>query len=285
MYAVVDRKFNSSAKKFRANYHIHTYMSDGSSEPIDYFEKAVEAGLTEIGFTDHLVILDNACIGLGSLNVDELGSYIETIEALRKSSRKVSVKCGLEVDYTPRGIKRVEEILESYGSRLDYTLMGVHIIDSFHFDTPESIPTWRNLSQEKIDNLYERYYVLVREGVETGIFTVVAHLDIVKKFGFKSSREHLKLVESILESVKTLGMAVEVSSAGLRHPVQELYPSSSIVDILASLQVPVIMATDAHKPEDVSAGLELVAELIKAKKLPLAIPGNRLKILNPLKVL
>ncbi|MEM2848910.1 MAG: hypothetical protein QXI36_01380, partial [Candidatus Bathyarchaeia archaeon] len=71
----------------------------------------------------------------------------------------------------------------------------------------------------------------------------------------------------------------------LRHPVQELYPSSKIVDILASLQVPVTMATDAHKPEDVSAGLELVATLIKAKKLPLAIPGNRLRILNPLEVL
>ncbi|MEM2428156.1 MAG: histidinol-phosphatase [Candidatus Bathyarchaeia archaeon] len=285
MYAVVDNAFNGAVKKFRANYHVHTRMSDGSSEPLDYFEKAAEAGLVEIGFTDHLVILDNASIGLGSLNVDELDSYIEAIDALKESSKKVAVKCGLEVDYTPGGIKCVEEILESYGSRLDYTLMGVHIIDGFHFDTPESITTWMNLSQEKIDKLYERYYELVREGVETGIFTVVAHLDIVKKFGFKSSKEYLKQVESILESVKTLDMAVEVSSAGLRHPVRELYPSSRIVDILAFFQVPVTMATDAHKPEDVSAGLEFVAELIKAKNLPLAIPGNGLTILNPLEIL
>ncbi|MEM2848911.1 MAG: histidinol-phosphatase HisJ family protein, partial [Candidatus Bathyarchaeia archaeon] len=214
MYAVLDTTFNSAVKKFRANYHIHTLMSDGSSEPDDYVEKAVEAGLTEMGFTDHLVVLDDGSIGLGSLDVNEIDSYIETIEDVKKSSKKVIVKCGLEVDYTPEGIKYVEEILKSYRDRLDYTLMGVHIIDGFHFDTPESISTWRSLSQNEIDKLYKRYYELVLESIETGIFTVVAHLDIVKKFGFKSSKEYLKQVESILESVKTLDMAVEVSSAG-----------------------------------------------------------------------
>ncbi|MBS7611642.1 histidinol-phosphatase [Candidatus Bathyarchaeota archaeon] len=285
MYTLIIDKSINATKKFRANYHIHTSMSDGFSEPVDYVEKAVEAGLTEIGFTDHLVILDDASVGLGSLDVNEIDSYIETIEDVRKSSEKVIVKCGLEVDYTPGGVKYVEEILNSYKDCLDYTLMGVHIIDGFHFDTPESVSTWRSLSQNEIDKLYRRYYELVLEGVETGIFTVVAHLDIVKKFGFKPSEEPLKLVESILESVKTLDMAVEISSAGLRHPAQELYPSSKIVDMLAFLQVPVTMATDAHKPEDVSAGLDLIAMLIKLKKLPLAIPANGLKILNPLEVL
>lgn len=285
MYVLVDGKSSGLVKKFRANYHIHTYMSDGSSEPIIYVEKAVEAGLTEIGFTDHLVVLDDVNIGLGSLRIEELDLYFETICALKESSKNVAIKCGLEVDYTPRGIKRVEEILESYDDCLDYTLIGVHIVDGFVFDAPESIQIWRILTQEKIDKLYRRYYELLLEGVETGIFTVVAHLDIVKKFGFKSSQEPLKLVESILESVKRLGMAVEVNSAGLRHPIQELYPSSNIVDMLVDFQVPVTMATDAHKPEDISAGLELIIELIKAKNLPLAIPINGLKILNPIEIL
>jgi len=285
MYALNVGKLGGLVKGFRANYHIHTFMSDGSSKPADYVEKAAEAGLTEIGFTDHLVILDDANVGLGSLDPSRIDAYIEAVESVKRSSKNVIVKCGLEVDYTPGGFKRVEEILKSYGDDLDYTLMGVHIIDDFQFDAPESISTWRSLSQNEIDKLYKRYYMLVLEGVETGVFTVVAHLDIVKKFGFKPSEEPLKLVESILESVKVLGMAIEVSSAGLRHPVKELYPSDRIVDMLAVLQVPVVMATDAHKPEDVSNGLEVVVELIKRKRLPLAIPNARLKILDPLKVL
>jgi histidinol-phosphatase (PHP family) len=278
-------KPGDTIKKFRANYHIHTSMSDGSSKPADYVEKATEARLTEIGFTDHLVILDDASVGLGSLDPSRIDVYVEAVEDVKRSSKNVNVKCGLEVDYTPGGFKRVEEILKSYGDILDYTLMGVHIIDGFHFDTPESVSTWRSLSQSEIDKLYRRYYTLVLEAVETGIFKIVAHLDIVKKFCFKSSEEPLGLIESILESVKALGMAVEVSSAGLRHPVKELYPSNRIVDMLAVLQVPVVMATDAHRPEDVSNGLEVVAELIKRKKLPLAIPNSRLKILDPLEVL
>jgi len=278
-------KLSGIVKRFRANYHIHTFMSDGSSKPADYVEKATEAGLTEMGFTDHLVILDNANVGLGSLDPSGIDAYIEAVESVESSSKNVIVKCGLEVDYTPGGFKRVEEILKSYGDDLDYTLMGVHIIDGFHFDTPESISTWRSLSQNEINKLYKRYYTLVLEGVETGIFTVVAHLDIVKKFCFKPSEEPLKLIESILESAKALGMAVEVSSAGLRHPVKELYPSNRIVDMLAVLQVPVVMSTDAHRPEDVSNGLEVVVELIKQKRLPLAIPNRRLKILDPLEVL
>jgi len=272
-------------KRFRANYHVHTFMSDGSSEPVKYLEKAVESGLTEIGFTDHLIILDDGRVGPGSLDPEKLDEYIDAIRDAASLFKPLSVKCGLEVDYTPGGIRRVEEILASYRHSLDYTLIGVHIVDGFEFDIPESIPIWRSLSQEQVDKVYRRYYQLLLDGVRTGLFDVVAHLDIVKRFGFKPSRSFLDLIEPILLSVKTLRMAVEVSSAGLRHPVNELYPSEEIVTLMSELRVPVTSSTDAHKPEDISTGLEAVVELIKSRRLPFAVPGGGLKVFDSLKVL
>lgn len=272
-------------KRFRANYHVHTSMSDGSSEPVKYLERAVEDRLMEIGFTDHLVILDDGRVGPGSLDPRKLEEYIEAVRVTADMFKHLSVKCGLEVDYTPGGVKHVEEILASYRHSLDYTLIGVHIVDGFEFDFPEAVTIWSRLSQEEVNKVHRRYYEILLDGVRTGLFDVIAHLDIVKRFGFKPSRSFLDLIESILLSVKTLGMCIEVSSAGLRHPVNELYPSDEIMDLMSELRIPVTMSTDAHKPEEVSAGLEIVVKAIKSRSLPFAIPGRSLKVFDPLKVL
>lgn len=260
-------------------------MSDGSSKPEEYVRLAEENGLLEIGFTDHLLILEDGSTGPGSLKLDGLDAYIDSVRDASKASKVVSVKCGLEVDYIPGSVKRVEEVLESYRYSLDYTLMGVHMVGGFLFDSPESIPVWRSLSQTEVDRVHSRYYRLVLEGVETGLFDVIAHLDLVKKFGFRASVKLMSLLEPILVSVKSLRMAIEVSSAGLRHPAGEIYPSDDVLELAARLRIPAVMATDAHRVEDLVAGLDMVVGVIKGKGLPIAIPGDGLRLLDPLRVL
>ena len=41
---------------YRTDYHVHTSFSDGRSDPDDYLAPAQAAGLSEIGFSEHLTL-------------------------------------------------------------------------------------------------------------------------------------------------------------------------------------------------------------------------------------
>ena len=114
------------------------------------------------------------------------------------------------------------------------------------FDNPAEIDGYRNRDLYRI---YEQYFGLIQQAAETGIFDIIAHPDLVKKFGFTLERDLTPLYEETARVFKQANVCAEVNTAGLRYPAGEIYPSLAMLKILHRYDVPVSLGSDAHTPE------------------------------------
>src|SRR5680860_1915085 len=112
----------------------------------------------------------------------------------------------------------IRDSLDSFP--FDYVIGSVHFLDGWGFDDPRQRDTWTG---RDIGEVYERYFELVAEAAETETFTILGHLDLVKKFGHRPERPLAEAARSLVERVARTGVAVEVNTAGLRKPVAEAY--------------------------------------------------------------
>jgi len=60
------------------------------------------------------------------------------------------------------------------------------------------------------------------------------------------------------------GIAVEVSTAGLRKPVRELYPHPDLLAACRRRGVPVTTGSDAHAPDLVGQDFDRARELLRS---------------------
>lgn len=233
-----------------ADYHIHTRRcGHATGNAAEYVDAARKVGLREIGFADHIpqyfLPPDSRDPGL-AMAEEELGSYVAEVLENRAACKDVVVRLGIEADFAPGQEAALKEILNSHP--FDYVLGSVHYLNGWGFDNPEQTGGY---SGRDIDDLYREYFELVRRMVSTGLFDVVAHPDLLKKFGYRPRSDILPLYEETVRGIAAAGVAVEVNTAGLRQPVKEMYPHPDFLGLCCRYGVPVTLGSDAHRPVDV----------------------------------
>ena len=82
---------------YKTDYHMHSVYSDGRSDPEDYITAAIDKGLNEIGFSEHLTLFKDLVDW--NMNPVNISPYIKHIETLRNQINRIKIKIGLEVDY------------------------------------------------------------------------------------------------------------------------------------------------------------------------------------------
>jgi len=193
----------------------------------------------------------------------QLAGYIEEVEQARDAfAGRLTIKIGLEADYYPGCEAYVKAMTASYD--WDYIIGSVHYIGDWGFDNPDYIRTWDNWS---ITDAYVAYFDLVAASAASGLFDIIGHPDLIKKFGHRpapGSRPVIEAEESMLQAVLNSGTALEISSAGLRKPVLEIYPHHRIVARAAELGIGFAYGSDAHAPGDVGHGTEACIEMLAA---------------------
>lgn len=130
----------------------------------------------------------------------------------------------------------------------DYVLGGVHFLGDWMIDDADFRHRYRERS---VAEVYREYYRRVRQSVRTGLFDLLSHLDLPKKFGDRPEKEIDDAVDETLDAVRESGIAVEISSAGLRKPVGEIYPSRAILRAMNRRGIPIALSSDAHDPAEV----------------------------------
>jgi len=115
-----------------------------------------------------------------------------------------------------------------------------------------------------IDQVYEEYFRLVQEAALSGLFDVMAHPDLIKKFGYKPKDDPQPLYEKTVEVFKDAGVCIEVNTSGLRKPVKEIYPNRGCLKICLENHIPVTLGSDAHQPKEVGRDLEKALSLLKS---------------------
>jgi len=234
--------------------HMHTYLSDGKNTHEDMVASAEFKGIKEIGFTDHLSIKP---VGW-AMNLADIPLMIERVDALKNSnSTMVKVKLGAEVDYYPGKEKEIADLINSIP--LDYTIGSVHFLGDWNFDTDI-----RPYDQVNIDKVYTEYFKLVQQSAKSGLFDVIGHCDLIKKFSYYPSFRLERLYEDSAKVFRKSGVVVELNTSGRNKPCNEFYPSAVFLEKLAKHKVPITLCSDAHVEQNIGQYFDEALTELKA---------------------
>jgi histidinol-phosphatase (PHP family) len=228
------------------DYHLHTPLcKHATGEPVEYVHAARAKGLAEICFTDHAPAPDGYDPE-NRMGLDRFGEYAQAVDALA-SSVQPRVLFGLEADYYPGGLAFLRQWLPR--QKFHLVLGAVHYIGDWGFDDPRHLSMWDSVD---VAGAWRRYFELVAALADTRLFDAVAHLDLPKKFGHRPpDRDVKEMARPALDRIAAAGMGIEISTAGLRKPVGEIYPSPMLLELAFERQIPICFGSDAHQPQDV----------------------------------
>jgi histidinol-phosphatase (PHP family) len=195
-------------------------------------DSARNLGLTDIAFTDH----DRYHVGI---DFDE-------IDRLRERNPDLRIRAGIELDNDPVHSTAGRDWIEKHWDKLDYVLGSIHFLDrpDQMFD---SVPDGATQFEGRdVDAMYGNYFGRVREIAATGLIDCLAHLDLIKIHGHRPSAEIGGLVSETLDFIRAQNLAIELSTAGWRKPVNEAYPGNRIIELAIEKGIPFTTASDAH---------------------------------------
>lgn len=243
----------------RTDYHVHLESGPYTLEWVQkYLEVAKQREIKEVGFSEHgyrfkqsKEILYNPWIA--ERQTEDMDQYVQLVENAKAEG--LPVKLGLEMDYIPGREKQIEKVLNNYP--WDYVIGSVHWIDAWGFDLFEMRDQW---ADKNVFSVYETYFQIIKELLDTRLFDILGHVDVIKVFGHRPAQPEMNkmlgIYDRLVDQISKSMIAVEVSTAGLRKPVGELYPSPPIMERVAKLDIPILLNSDAHRPEHVGEDFE-----------------------------
>ncbi len=253
--------------------HTHTQYSHGANTPAEMYASALDKGLTLLGFSEH----SPRPLGFDYLHeyreqlTRHLPDYAREVLALKAAPREgghgpCRVLFGMEMDWLDGQEDYTRAACTAYD--FDYLLGSVHFLGRWGFD--DGVEPWRNASQEECESRYTAYFRAWEAMIRSGLFNIAAHPDLIKIFSVEQFHIWLAKAESTaqirrcLTALRDAGMAMEISSAGLRKACREIYPAPPIMALAAELGLPVSFASDAHGVDDVAHGFARLASYAKA---------------------
>jgi histidinol-phosphatase (PHP family) len=243
------------------DYHLHLRADDLEATAAEHFTEenvdrylaaAEEHGIAELGVSEHvyrfaqaLEVWDHSF--WREQAIDDLDAYAEFV-------RTTSLRLGIEADFIPGAEDRMANLLE--GRDFDYVVGSVHFLGNRAVDH-EGYDVWEEVGDP--DRVWSRYFETLAEAARSGLFDILAHPDLVKVWGRgrpAPDRDPRFFYEPAVEAISESGIAVEVSTAGLRKPVGEIYPSRSFAEMCVEAGAEFALSSDAHSPEHVGYGYE-----------------------------
>jgi histidinol-phosphatase (PHP family) len=245
------------------DYHVHTARCGHASGAMErYVEHAIESGLVELGFSDHLYMYwlppDQRDPQLGMAEWEH-DFYIEDVERCRRRyGNDITIRLSTEADFIPGQERALESILRRYD--WDYVIGSVHFLDDWGFDDSRYLARFDSFD---IDTLYRHYFETVAASAETGLFDTIGHSDLIKKFGHRAAAPLGESYKGLAERFARAGVCVELNTAGLRKPCKEIYPHPDLLRVYQQAGVPITFASDAHAPGEVAAEFGTAVEVLR----------------------
>jgi histidinol-phosphatase (PHP family) len=249
------------------DYHLHTPLckhAEGTMD--DYIRAALEKGITEVCFSD-LMPFPNGFNAEHRMSMEDVETYMDQINLMKRKYREISVLFGIEVDYIEGYERYIEKFLDTYS--FDLVIMSVHYM-----------PKWPKGQQWVFDFEYTRqtlkkqcreYFNTLLKGIKTGLFDVVGHFDLVKRPRHSVLDTNAADVIRVLETIRREGMSLELNTSGLRRSIKETYPALDIVELAVNRGISIVFGSDAHRPENVGFAFdELFNTLFQLPELKLA---------------
>ena len=251
------------------DYHVHLRPDEVAESPAARFftaanaeryrETAADRGIAELGVAEHVYrftqALDVWDHELWRHNaIDDIDDYCAFVR------EETDLKLGVEADFVPGREDRMAALLD--GRDWDYVVGSVHFLGDAAVDY-DKYDVWT--TGESPDRVWRRYFEWLGEAAISGLYDILAHPDLVKHWGRERpwpERDPRYYYEVAMEGIAESGIAVEVSTAGLRKPVGEMYPARAFLEMVVDAGNPIALSSDAHVPEQLGYGYDQALELL-----------------------
>jgi histidinol-phosphatase (PHP family) len=273
------------------DYHVHLRPDDLDRAAGDYFTSAnaeryraaaSEAGIAELGVSEHvyrfqqaLTIWDHAF--WRQYAIDDIDAYCSFVR------EQTDLRLGLELDFIPGREDRTANLIDRLD--LDYVVGSVHFLGDLAVDDDDyDYDIWQ--SGRSPEEVWRRYFETLAQAALSGLFDILAHPDLVKVWGGSRplpAGDLRRYYEPAIEAIAESAIAVEVSTAGLRKPVGEIYPAPAFLAASLEAGAVVALSSDAHLPEQVGFAYDQAIALLGSLGVAeLATFNGRTRRLEPI---
>ncbi len=231
----------------RVDLHNHTPLCNhATGSPREFIQKAIEEKIDIFGFSDHAPMEFDQKY---RMSFHQMQEYEKEILQLKEEFKdKITIKLAYEIDFLPGYMD--ERVLKA---NVDYLIGSVHFLDGWGFDNPEFIGEYKN---KDIDKIYQDYFDAIKAMAKSNLFQIVGHLDLIKVFNFKPKKDIRLIAKEAIKEIKKANMSVEINSAGLRKPVNELYPGNELLELVYENNIDITFGSDAHAINQIGFGYE-----------------------------
>ena len=262
------------------DWHTHNSLCKHAVGTIkDYVKKAIELNLNVIGVSDHfpyeylsseIPSLEDIPYEGYAMPTNNLESYILQLDELKeKYMNQIHIRTAFEIDFFKHQDHILNKYLKGYLNKLDYILGSVHVLFGkagvFAFDDGRFLNKYKEYDGN--DEIYMEYYDSLQVMINSPTFEldIVTHFDLPKKFDKRIEDKDMIMgkVNETLELVKKHDLTIEINTSGLRKKVKEQYPHIDIIKKIFELGIPILLGSDAHKPEDVAYEFKNIAKMLK----------------------
>jgi histidinol-phosphatase (PHP family) len=191
------------------------------------------------------------------MKLSDLDTYVGWVREAQGRFPRLSIKLGLEVDFLPG----CEDWVRDLAARQpwDYFFGSVHFVGDWLMDY--SAQEWKG---RNVEAGWRDYFELWKQAARSRLFDSLPHPDLPKKFGVRPKTDFAAVFEEALRVVAASDVAIEVSTAGLRKPCREIYPSLEFLRIAHRFGIPVQLGSDAHIPQDVGRDFDQATAHLRA---------------------
>ena len=235
--------------------HVHLRPDDLEASAADHFTAhnadryrtvAAERGIAELGVAEHIYRF-SAALDVWQhplwrrYGIDDIDAYCGFVR------EETDLRLGIEADFIPGREDRMAELLEQRD--WDYVVGSVHFLGDHAVDY-DKYDVWT--SGQSPDKVWAKYFDWLGEAARTQMFDILAHPDLVKMWGSERPRPEgdlRRFYDRAMEGIAESQIAVEVSTAGLRKPIGELYPDTAFLEMVIDAGNPIALSSDAHTPD------------------------------------
>ncbi|MBQ8972076.1 MAG: histidinol-phosphatase HisJ family protein [Clostridia bacterium] len=246
----------------KCDFHVHTWHSDDSQTPMETMtRRAIELGLEEICFTDHIDYGVKWDDGPKERRNCLCEPYFEELYAIqRKYENEIVIRAGMEFGIQPETAPMFQKTYDSW--KFDFIILSCHQANNREF--------WnQDFQQGKTQaEIHEAYYSNILASMHCfHDYSVLGHLDMIKRYdpyGDYPDERVLPMVEEILRLAILQGKGIEVNTSCFRYGLKDLTPSRAILRLYRALGGEILsMGSDAHKPADLAAYIEATKPVLR----------------------
>jgi histidinol-phosphatase (PHP family) len=271
------------------DYHVHLRPDDlaataegafTAENVARYTQAAAERGIGALGVSEHvhrfrqaLEVWDHPFWRENA--VDDIDAYCAFVRD------ETDLALGIEADFLPGREEPMRALLDA--REWDYVVGSVHFLRESAVDMDGDHDVWRSSDAEEV---WGRYFDALGEAARSGLFDILAHPDLVKVWGGRRplpEGDLRRFYDRAMGGIAASDAAIEVSTAGLRKPVGEVYPAPAFLEMCLEAGRPVALSSDAHVPEDLGHRYDEALELLRSLGVEeIAVFEGRTRRLEPL---